>query len=360
MQEESSTRAGIPAGDSAAVASSDQPELEEPGESKSSEEHESPRSRIPWGSLTLGLVALALLIGQDWLIEALAIPRLQTWTTVLVSIVVQAVPFLVMGVLLSATISAFVPPSFFEKALPKNPAAAVPAAGAAGVVLPGCECASVPVAGSLVRRGVNPAAALAFLLSAPAINPIVMISTAVAFPGQPEVVGARFVASLLTALIVGWIWIRIGKGRNLLRTPQSFAGDGVSKWETFRLTAAHDIVHAGGFLVLGSIVAATINVLLPEEMVEAVAERPWLAILVLAIFAVVVSICSEADAFVAASLTAFPMTARLAFMVVGPVVDIKLIAMQVGVFGRRFAAIFAPITFVVALVCAVGVGWWLL
>ncbi len=360
MSDEATERGGMPAGDSSVVSADEQSASSSSSVHPSSVEKVDQRSRIPWGSLTLGIVALALLIGQDWLIEVLAIPRLQTWTTVLVSIVVQAVPFLVLGVLLSATISAFVPPSFFEKALPKNPAAAVPAAGAAGIMLPGCECASVPVAGSLVRRGVNPAAALAFLLSAPAINPIVMISTAVAFPGQPEVVGARFVASLLTALIVGWIWIRVGKGRNLLRTPQSFTGEGVSKWETFRLTAAHDIVHAGGFLVLGSIVAATINVLLPEEMVEAVAERPWLAILVLAIFAVVVSICSEADAFVAASLTAFPMTARLAFMVVGPVVDIKLIAMQIGVFGRRFAAIFAPITFVVALGCAVVVGWWLL
>ncbi len=360
MSDEATERGGMPAGDSSVVSADEQSASSSSSVHPSSVEKVDQRSRIPWGSLTLGIVALALLIGQDWLIEVLAIPRLQTWTTVLVSIVVQAVPFLVLGVLLSATISAFVPPSFFEKALPKNPAAAVPAAGAAGIMLPGCECASVPVAGSLVRRGVNPAAALAFLLSAPAINPIVMISTAVAFPGQPEVVGARFVASLLTALIVGWIWIRVGKGRNLLRTPRSFTGEGVSKWETFRLTAAHDIVHAGGFLVLGSIVAATINVLLPEEMVEAVAERPWLAILVLAIFAVVVSICSEADAFVAASLTAFPMTARLAFMVVGPVVDIKLIAMQIGVFGRRFAAIFAPITFVVALGCAVVVGWWLL
>ena len=105
--------------------------------------------------------------------------------TVFVAVVVQALPFLVIGVLLSAAIAVFVPASFFVRALPKRPALAVPAAGAAGVVLPGCECASVPVAGALVRRGVTPAAALAFLLSAPAINPIVLTATAVAFPGNP-------------------------------------------------------------------------------------------------------------------------------------------------------------------------------
>ncbi len=317
------------------------------------------RQPIPWGVVYIAAGAIALLLVQSQLVEFFAIPRLQTWTTVLVSIVVQAMPFLVLGVLLSGAIAAFVPASFFERALPKNPALAVPTAGAAGVVLPGCECASVPVSGSLIRRGVAPAAALAFLLSAPAINPIVMISTAVAFPGQPEVVLARFLASLLTACIVGWIWIKLGKG-NLLKPPRAYVEGSASRWETFRATATHDVLHAGGFLVLGAMVAATINVLLPESVVTAVADRPWLAVLALAIFAVVVSICSEADAFVAASLTAFPMTARLAFMVVGPVVDIKLIAMQAGVFGRRFAAVFAPLTFVVAILSAVLLGWWLL
>ncbi|MBI0383591.1 permease, partial [Streptomyces albiflaviniger] len=82
---------------------------------------------------------------------------------------------------------------------------AVPVAGVAGAVLPGCECASVPVAGALVRRGVTPAAALAFLLSAPAINPIVLTATAVAFPRQPQMVFARFVASLFVACAMGWL-----------------------------------------------------------------------------------------------------------------------------------------------------------
>src|SRR5207248_4326133 len=104
------------------------------------------------------------------------------------SVFLQATPFLVFGVVLSAVIAVFVPPSFFAKALPRHPALAVPVAGVAGVVLPGCECGSVPVAGALVRRGVTPAAALAFLLAAPAVNPVVLTATAVAFPGKPMMV----------------------------------------------------------------------------------------------------------------------------------------------------------------------------
>ena len=108
--------------------------------------------------------------------------------TVFVSVMVQALPFLILGTVLSGAITAFVPARFFERALPGKPIAAVPVAGMAGVVLPACEYGSVPVARALIRRGVAPAAAFAFLLASPAINPVVLVSTAVAFPGQPVMV----------------------------------------------------------------------------------------------------------------------------------------------------------------------------
>jgi uncharacterized protein len=202
---------------------------------------------------------------------------------------------------------------------------------------------------------------MAFLLSSPAINPVVLISTAVAFPGQPEVVAGRFVASLATAIIVGWVWVRFGRlewlgrlaARRLKATTEKAGG---SRLETFRLAVAHDFFEAGGFLVIGAAAAATMNVVIPPSWITTVAGIPVLSILVLAALAVVLSICSEADAFVAASLTGFPLSAQLAFMVVGPVVDLKLIALQTGTFGRAFTTRFAPLTFVVAVAAAVITG----
>ncbi|MEV6305642.1 permease [Actinoplanes sp. NPDC051861] len=276
--------------------------------------------------------------------------RLQTWTTVFVSVLVQAVPFLVFGVLLSAVIAVFVPRSFWARALPRHPALAVPAASVAGVILPGCECGSVPIAGSLIRRGVTPAAALAFLLAAPAINPIVLTATAVAFPDNPEMVLARGLASLVVAVLMGWLWLRLGRA-DWIRLPHR-ADEGSSRGRAFWSACRHDVVHAGGFLVLGAAAAATINVLVPEAWLQTLAARPVLSVLALAVLAVLLSICSEADAFVAASLSQFSLTSRLVFLVVGPMVDLKLISMQTGVFGRRFAARFAPVTFAVAVLVA--------
>ena len=292
---------------------------------------------------------------QDPVRRALAAPVMQSWTTVFVAVVLQALPFLVLGVLLSAAIAVFVPPSFFARVLPRRPALAVPVAGVAGAVLPGCECASVPVAGALVRRGVAPAAALAFLLSAPAINPIVLTATAIAFPGNPEMVLARFVASLLVACGMGWLWQRLGS-TDWLRLPARSSYDGQSKGAAFWGSVRHDVMHAGGFLVVGAMAAATLKAVVPAEWLQAAADNPALSVLALAVLAELLSICSEADAFVAASLTQFSLTARLTFLVVGPAVDLKLFAMQAGTFGRTFALHFAPVTFGLAVFVSTVTG----
>jgi uncharacterized membrane protein YraQ (UPF0718 family) len=133
-----------------------------------------------------------------------------------------------------------------------------------------------------------------------------------------------------------------------------------SRWATFLDTARHDFLHAGGFLVVGALLAATLNVVVPRGLYEAVASDPVLSVVALSALAVLMSICSEADAFVAASLTEFSPTAKLAFMVVGPMVDLKLVALQAGTFGKSFAVRFAPTTLVVAVTTSALVSWWLL
>ncbi|WP_374198972.1 permease [Streptomyces sp. GESEQ-35] len=319
------------------------------------ENPEEPQARHLNSPLLLTMLLVLAVLAQGPIRGMLAAPVMQSWMTVFVAVVVQALPFLVLGVLLSAAIAVFVPPSFFARALPKRPALAVPVAGAAGAVLPGCECASVPVAGALVRRGVTPAAALAFLLSAPAINPIVLTATAVAFPGNPEMVLARLVASLLVACAMGWLWLRLGRA-DWLRPPARSSYDGQGRGAAFWGSVRHDVMHAGGFLVLGAMAAATLKSVVPETWLRTAADNPVVSVLALAVLAVLLSICSEADAFVAASLTQFSLTARLTFLVVGPMIDLKLFAMQAGTFGRSFALRFAPATFVLAVLMSVLTG----
>src|SRR5918996_4151926 len=308
--------------------------------------------------LILGVVAAGFL--RPLFVRFMAdSPALQTWATIFVSVSLQAFPFLVLGVVLAGAIVAFVPSRALARAFPQRPLLAVPVAGVVGCVLPGCECGSVPISPRLVARGGLPAAALPFILSAPAINPVVVVSTAVAFPGRPMVVVGRFVASLLTAVVVGLVWARFGRAGDTDRVRRVSLGEG-RPWPRFWDSVRHDFLHAGGFLVVGAAVAATIQVVVPRSILDTVAGSGPIAVLTLAVLAVVLSICSEADAFVAASLGQFSLTARLAFMVVGPMIDLKLFAMQAGTFGRGFALRFAPLTFGVAVVLSVVVAWVLL
>jgi uncharacterized protein len=279
-------------------------------------------------------------------------PALAHWTNVFVAVAIQALPFLVLGVVISGGIATFVRPSLIRKVLPKSTALAVPIAALSGAVLPGCECSSVPVASRLAQRGVPFPAALSFLLSAPAINPVVLVATAVAFPNRPALVVARFIASVVTATVVGWLWMRIGVPA-VERKSSHEHGTGLRR---FIDASLHDFVHAGGYLVIGAAAAATLQTVVPRSVLDQVGRNAVVAVLALAVLAIVLSICSEADAFVATGLTQFSLTARLVFLVVGPMVDLKLIALQVGTFGRRFAFRFAPLTVLVAVVVSSIVG----
>jgi uncharacterized protein len=312
-----------------------------------------------WPTAALAALVVAAVALRPALVGLLDQPQLATWSTLFVAVTVQALPFLVLGVAVSGAIAAFVPADVVRRMLPRRPLLAVPAAAAAGVVLPGCECGSVPIARRLVDRGVTPAAALAFLLSAPAINPVVLVSTAVAFPGRPSMVAARLAAGLLASVVVGLVWTGLGR-RVPLRMRSAVAVPGAPRWRTFTEAAEHDLLSAGGFLVLGAAAAATLQTFVPRSVLDAFAGSGWLSVLALGVLAVLLAVCSEADAFIAASLRQFSPTAQLAFMVVGPMVDVKLVALQGGTFGRRFALVFAPLAFGCALATATVVGWWLL
>jgi uncharacterized membrane protein YraQ (UPF0718 family) len=317
-----------------------------PGATKATPTRRTKVSLLLWANLAV------LFVYQGSIHLWVRAPAARNWSTVFMATVLQALPFLLLGVAVGAAITAFVPPMAVARALPRRPLLAVPAAGLAGAVLPGCECSAAPVANRLVARGVEPAAALTFLLAAPAINPIVLVSTAVAFRGNPQMVWARFSASFIAAVVVGFVWARWAKAGWLRSTAEEHVH--AARLDTFVATATTDFVQAGGFLVIGAALVATLQTLVPDGFPGG-GSGP-IAVLSLAALAVVLSVCSEADAFIAAGLTQFSLTARLAFLVVGPMIDVKLIALQVGVFGKAFAARFSPLVFCVAVLVSVVVG----
>jgi uncharacterized membrane protein YraQ (UPF0718 family) len=222
--------------------------------------------------------------------------------------------------------------------------------------MPVCECGSVPVARRLMLRGVHPSAGIAFMLAAPILNPIVLASTWVAYGAAGkalEMTAARALLGLTVALAAGW---SIGRhGESLLRGAageEPHAHDERSPGAFVEHLTA-DFLFMGRFLVLGAAVAALLQTAVPQDWLASVADRAVIGALALMAMAVALSLCSEADAFVAVSFTAFPLGSQLAFLVLGPVVDAKLAVLYGATFRRRFAlrvlAVAVPIALVGAL-----------
>lgn len=270
---------------------------------------------------------------------------MQTFFILFGSLLIQALPFVALGAVASALIEVFVPIGTLEKLARLPRPLQLPAAGLAGVAFPICECGSVPVARRLAARGLMPSAAVTFMLAAPVLNPVVIASTYVAFRGRTTLwtmVGGRFLLGLLVAIAVGWVVGNRTKDELLRPRPDDRhahhveLGPPEARWRRFFLHLGNDFLFMGRYLLLGATFAALVQTFLPASLVSNVAGAPVLDIVVMMGLATVLSLCSESDAFIAASFVQFGPAAQLAFLVSGPMVDLKLGALYAGTFRRGF------------------------
>ena len=283
---------------------------------------------IFWTAVAAVIIARAAGVAES---ETLA-----TFGVIFTSIVVEALPFILLGAAASAAIAVWVPARAFARVSRLPVPLQVPAAAAAGFAMPVCECGSVPVARRLILRGLSPSAGIAFMLAAPIVNPIVLASTWVAYGAAGkalEMTAARAGLGLVVAVLAGFL---IGRSRDSLVRDREERVDQHAHAGGFVEHLVDDFVFMGRFLVLGAAVAALLQTVVPQEALSAVADRPVLGALALMALAVALSLCSEADAFVAVSFTAFPLGSQLAFLVLGPVVDAKLAVLYGATFRRRF------------------------
>jgi uncharacterized protein len=313
------------------------------------------------GFMVLGLVAFAAAL---YVFEPTRVAGVQNFFLVFGSLLIEAVPFVFLGALVSATIEIFVPPSVFEKLTSLPRPLQLPVAGLAGAAFPVCECGSVPVARRLILKGLMPSAAVTFMLAAPVLNPIVIASTAVAYRGRdvfwPMVLG-RAGLGLLVAMAVGYVvsdetkeqLLRSRPGKR--RSPDHDHDHGhENRIERFFGHLSADFVFMGRFLVIGALVAAALQTFVPQSIVGGVAQTPVINILAMMALAFVLSLCSESDAFVAASFVQFGVGAQLAFLVFGPMVDTKLGILYGATFRQGF---FRTVVVVVTATTLVGCLW---
>ncbi|HEY9907057.1 MAG TPA: permease [Thermosynechococcaceae cyanobacterium] len=327
--------------------------------------------------------------------------QLNSAFTLFLSLLVEAVPFLLLGVLFSGLLLFFVDERQLVKLLPKHPFWGALVGSCVGFLFPVCECGNVPVARRLLMQGAPSPVAIGFLLAAPTINPIVFWATWTAFRDQPEIVFLRIGCSLAIATIIGWVFSAQADLRPLLQpsvaraipspnpsasseTPSMLrsgtfwtGGPQTERVDASELQASmvayntadkpiaaklnlllentvQEFRELGSVLVLGSAIAACLQVFVPREWILGLGQSPVTSILAMLLLGAIVSICSTVDAFFALSFAAtFTSGSILAFLVFGPMIDLKGVGLMLSIFKPRaifyLFALAAQLTFLCAL-----------
>ena len=309
-------------------------------------------SAPPRSGVTRTLVGFgvgAVVVAALFLIDAFAptfftapLPtRAQDGLTLALSVLIESLPFVVLGVLLSIIVQVWVPPGAIERWMPRAAWARRAVLSLLGMLIPVCECGNVPFARGLLMRGFRVSDTLTFLIAAPIVNPIVIISTHAAFGFSDGILVARLVGGFLVANLIGWLYSRHPDPDKLLTerfletceiVVQERGGRG-------RRSLAQLVVELRSVmpaLIIGSMIAGAVQVLIPRSALLAIGSDPALSIAAMMVLAVVVSLCSNVDAFFALSFAStFTPGSIVAFLVVGPVVDLKMYALLRTTFTTR-------------------------
>ncbi|MBF0727707.1 permease [Enterococcus gallinarum] len=293
-------------------------------------------------------------------------------SVIFLSIVIEALPFVLLGCLISGALQVFLTPERVTKILPKNKLASIAMGCGLGVFFPSCECGIVPIVNQFVKKDVPVYTAFAFMLTAPIVNPIVIFSTFIAFGNSAKFAFLRVLGSLLVAMVVG-VWLAYFSKQEILKTQLITAsedthqghhhghahdtGSEKRKWfHQIRHLLQHSIdefFDTGRYLIIGGLIAAAMQTYLPTGMMLTLGSTKFLAVLVMLVLALTMSLCSEADAFIGSSLLSlFGAGPVVGFLVFGPMVDIKNLLMMKRYFTGRFIATMVGLIAVVVSIYA--------
>ncbi|MCE1253186.1 MAG: permease [Anaerolineae bacterium] len=352
-----------------------------------------------WGWVVAMIVLAALILFLSYW------PPLEdswsTFTTVFLGIFIEAVPFLLLGTLASGLVEVFVNQDAIRKFTPASPILAALMGSLMGMFFPVCECGVVPLTRRLFRKGLPIPAGIAFLLAAPVINPVVILSTASAF-GFGNMLLMRVGFTLLIAVVVGLVFTVVKEPWDILQPSIWITSESADVHEHSRQHEdhehdeaethahmpghdhAHDHMHEhtagqsgflgkleqvfqvtldeffeiGRYLVLGSVISAGMQAFIPQNFLLGVGKGPVLSVLVMMALAILLSICSTVDSFIALGFTGlFSSGSILAFLLYGPMVDIKSTLMFLRVFRPRVVFYLVVLPFVLVLLISVSLNY---
>lgn len=312
------------------------------------------------------LVCLPFILRETYTLLSLQLPdwgiALRTFATRFLGIFIEAVPFLLLGSLVSGIIDAFVTADDIARLIPRHKLGSTLVGALMGFIFPVCECGVVPVVRRLYRKGLPLSVGVAFLLAAPIMNPVVMVSTFVAF-GWSSIFIGRFVVSGLVAFIVGLVFAYRSTPLMVLNphSMEAFAGGSEADHTQHTHTlptklmdafevAINEFFEMGFYMVIGTLLASLMQTFIAPESLAAIGTDAFGSVLALQLMAFVLSVCSTVDAFLALAFKGtFTTGSIIAFLSFGPMVDIKSTLMFLGVFRGKVVLYLIALPFLLTL-----------
>ena len=277
----------------------------------------------------VGVAALRLMSAQtgQWSLP----DRLQDWITLSLSVMIEALPFVMLGICIAIIVQVWLPAERLLTYLPQQPLLRRACLSLLGIALPVCECGNVPLARGLLAKGLTPSESLVFLLAAPILNPVTIITTQQAFAGDMTILWARVFGGFAIANLVGWVYARRPAEELLTNTfVASCQADHVQQSKRVASLAIfrREVQAMLPALVVGAGLAGLVQVLVSREVLVSLGSQPVWSVIAMVALAFIVSICSNVDAFFALAFRQTFMTGALvSFLTFGPMIDIKMLSL---------------------------------
>jgi uncharacterized membrane protein YraQ (UPF0718 family) len=288
-------------------------------------------------------------------------PALRDGFTLAFSVLIESIPFIILGIALSVLVQVWIPEQWLFRILPKRPVPRRLVISLLGMFLPVCECGNVPLARGLVTKGYTVSDSMTFLLAAPIINPVTIITTHQAFGWDDGILVVRILGAMVIANLLGWLFSRHPDPFSLL-TPNFAAqcaatpgaGSAGKIWRSAEMFVREASILMPA-LIVGSLVAGAIQVVVSRDQLVAVGSDPLLSVIAMMALAFVISICANVDSFfILPFADTFLPGSLIAFLLLGPIVDIKMLALLRTTY--RAATLLRLTILVVALTAAIGMG----
>lgn len=290
------------------------------------------------------------------------LPRqVQDFITLSLGVIIEALPFVMLGLFFSIVVRLWLPHDWLLKYLPKQPFLRRALISLLGVFMPVCECGNVPLARGLLAKGLTPAESLTFLLVAPILNPVTIITTQQAFSDDTTVLIARILGGFLIANLIGWIYS--STRQDAMLRPEFVAGCKEKRDNLNRLVDAlhffkHETRSMMPALVIGAMVAGLIQVVVPRETILLLGNSPAWSVLAMVVLAFVVSICSSVDAFFALAFRgSFTSGSLVSFLTFGPMIDVKMLSLMRTTYRRNILLQVSMLVFLMSMLIGLVVNY---